>query len=336
MKLLLIPFSWLYALGLYLRYILFGLGILKRREARVKTIVLGNLLAGGAGKTPHAMLIGYILKANGLEIGFLSRGYGRKSKGFRWVDSHSSVESVGDEALLIKKRFPNEKVAVCEDRLSGIEQILQESSVLDVIILDDAYQHLKLNGGLNILLDRADKSAYSELLLPAGMRRDLISATKRADLIIKTRSDLEQGVNEKITSFGIPVIESRYIYDELEFVVGRGSALNNAVLLTALAHPKDLKNHLSSKFNLRKHFSFTDHHPFSEKELLKIIDFVKTETPATFIITSAKDWVRLKKFRHLFEKADIVLAVQNIEVDFINKEHGNELERLILEYAGKN
>ena len=336
MKTLLIPLSWLYALGLHLRYALYAVGILKRIEPSVKTIVLGNLLAGGTGKTPHAIFIGHFLKKEKVQIAFLSRGYGRKSIGFRKVELNSTSEEVGDEALLIKTKFSSFPVAVCEDRVNGIISLLREYKDLDVVILDDAFQHLKLKGGFYILLDRCDKSALQEVLLPAGLRRDLFSATSRADLIIKSRSDLEVSSSSSFSSALVPVINSLYRYTEPEFMLGMPTPISKVILLTALAHANDLRQYLASKYELVQHFSYGDHHSFTEAEIEKSISRLKKEEGSCILMTSSKDWMRLKKFKSQFEKNRISVAVQNIEVDFINNEHKRTFEKLILDYAGKD
>ena len=150
MNRLLAPISWLYAIVLNIRHWLYDFGILKSKSFSVPTICIGNLALGGTGKTPHTEYLIRFLKDKA-NIAVLSRGYGRKSKGFVLADENTTYEQIGDEPLLYHSKFDDITVAVDENRPDGVERLMRLEKTPEVILLDDAYQHRKIKPGLNIL-----------------------------------------------------------------------------------------------------------------------------------------------------------------------------------------
>ena len=183
---LLLPFAWLYGTGVVIRNYLFDWQILKPTSFDLPVLGIGNLSAGGTGKTPTAEYILKLLLENGYKPALLSRGYGRKSSGFVEVMTDSVATNVGDEPYQIKRKFPEVYVTVCEDRVIGIETILSLKPETEVIVLDDSFQHRKIKPGFNILLTDYSRPYYNDFLLPVGMLREPISGRKRADVIIVT------------------------------------------------------------------------------------------------------------------------------------------------------
>jgi tetraacyldisaccharide 4'-kinase len=181
---LLLPFALLYGIILRIRHLLYDLSILKSCSFKEAVIVIGNLSVGGTGKSPHTMYVAKLLEHYNLAI--LSRGYGRKSKGFRFVNQNSLAKEVGDEPLMFKSYLKNSTVAVCENRCEGIRQLLSQDEKLEAVILDDAFQHRALKPGLSILLIDYKSLKGNFCLLPAGRRRDIYSRWKAADIIIIT------------------------------------------------------------------------------------------------------------------------------------------------------
>jgi len=159
LRLLLFPFALLYSAVIFLRNRFFDWGIFKSSQGVLPTIVIGNLSTGGTGKTPHTEYLIDILQNAGIKVAVLSRGYGRKTKGFILADSKASAHTIGDEPLhtigdepfQIHYKFPDIPLAVCEDRLEGISKLKVVTSA-QLVVLDDAFQHRKLNGNYNILL----------------------------------------------------------------------------------------------------------------------------------------------------------------------------------------
>ncbi|MCL4153106.1 UNVERIFIED_CONTAM: hypothetical protein GTU68_053341, partial [Idotea baltica] len=161
-------------------------GILKSTSFNVPVISVGNLSVGGAGKTPHVEYLIMLLQ-DYLNVAVLSRGYKRKSKGFRWVNRKDQVTQTGDEPLQFKRKFPETAVAVCESRNIGIPMMLQGKKDIQTILLDDAFQHRSVVPGLNILLTTYDEPYTRDYLLPSGRLREFRSSAKRADVIIVTK-----------------------------------------------------------------------------------------------------------------------------------------------------
>lgn len=177
----------------------FDTGVLKSREFAIPTICVGNISVGGTGKTPHIEYIAKLLKDE-FRIAVLSRGYGRKSKGYIKADNRSTMQQIGDEPFQIKNKFKDIDVAVCEKRVYGIEQLTKENSELQVILLDDAFQHRHVKTGLNILLIDSNRPVWNDCVMPFGRLRERISGIRRADIVIMTKC--REMTEEQMTTCG--------------------------------------------------------------------------------------------------------------------------------------
>ena len=176
----------LYWAGTTVRNIFYDLGVLKSISFEVPILSVGNLAVGGSGKTPLVEFLIRELK-NEYHIAILSRGYGRKTRGFLWVETNISPEKTGDEPLQIKTKFNDVAVAVCEDRVAGAKRILAEKPEINLVILDDAFQHRAIKPSLQLLLSVYSKPFFYDLLLPAGRLRERRNGAQRADAIIFTK-----------------------------------------------------------------------------------------------------------------------------------------------------
>ncbi|MDX1284351.1 MAG: tetraacyldisaccharide 4'-kinase, partial [Draconibacterium sp.] len=187
-KLLLYPLSLLYGLGVYIRNQAYDLNILKSKEFEVPVISIGNITVGGTGKTPHVEYLVQLLKEK-FEVATLSRGYKRKTKGFHVVETTSLAHEVGDEPLQIKNKFPEVTVSVCENRVAGVERLMENSmdKPFDVVLLDDAFQHRRITPGINILLIDYNRQIKGDRLLPLGRLREGVYQMRRANFIIFTK-----------------------------------------------------------------------------------------------------------------------------------------------------
>ena len=182
------PASWLYGTGVYLRNKLFDWGWLQSKSFSVPVICIGNLVAGGTGKTPHTEYLIRLLSNCGWNVATLSRGYKRKSKGYVLADAQSSAQQIGDEPKQMKGNCPDIRVAVDKDRCHGIEKLLAlENPPVDVILLDDAFQHRYVKAGLNILLTDYHRLLCDDALLPAGQLREPAENKQRAQVVIVTK-----------------------------------------------------------------------------------------------------------------------------------------------------
>lgn len=297
---ILLPFSLIYGLITEVRNFLYNIEILKVYKIPVKSIVVGNLSTGGTGKTPHVAFLAEMLKDK-LKTVILSRGYGRKTTGFFWVDENGESEQFGDEPLSYKKRFRAEvKVAVCEKRKDGIERILQEQPETSLILLDDAFQHRAVKGGLNILLTEFSRPFFKDFMLPTGNLREFSSNKKRADIIIVTKchelDDRQKAaLRVKLGIGSKPVFFSQISYGApVSFAKNKWSEPKEILLVTGIANAQPLVDHLKKHHRL-EHLAFKDHHDFSASDILSIQQ--KFDTFAhddAVILTTEKDFVRLQ------------------------------------------
>lgn len=296
-KILGFPISLLYALVVHIRNYLFDVGFFKATVTQTPTICVGNLSVGGTGKTP---MIEYLIQLLHEEntVAVLSRGYGRKSKGFQAADARSTVEILGDEPFQIHTKFPELPIAVDADRRNGIS-ILEANHDLDVILLDDAFQHRKVKPTGAILLTAYEQLYVDDWYLPTGNLRDSKQEAKRAALIIVTKcpenlSDAEQQliIKKLKPRQGQEVLFSFLRYENR--LKGSTTTLTiddlstkEVTLVTGIANPKPLLEFLREHHIRLDHWAYRDHHFFSANE----IENLNTKA---FILTTEKDYVRLK------------------------------------------
>ncbi len=326
---ILFPFSILYGCITSVRNFLFDKGILKSYSFDVPVIAVGNLSVGGTGKTPQIEYLIRLLSSN-YKIATLSRGYKRKSKGFVIADSNSNAEILGDEPFQIHQKFPQITVAVDADRKNGIEKLVSLKDKSEVILLDDAFQHRRVKAGFYILLSAYDDLFCDDFLLPTGNLRESRKGAKRADVIIVTKcpKDLseiaQQNIKNKI-GLEVPIYFSYIDYDDLVYNPNESKKVSEIKLLDKLviagiAKPELFFNYLEvSKDDC---LVYPDHHFFTEKNLNQI----ESKANNKIIITTEKDFVRLKKY-HL--KSLFYLPIKS---SFISNRE--ELDNKILNYVG--
>lgn len=299
---LLFPFSMLYGGITALRNLLYDKGLLKSKSYNFPVICVGNLSTGGTGKSPMIELLVSFLK-NDYKIAVLSRGYKRKTSGFREVLINSNVEDVGDEPLQFKHKFPEITVAVCEDRQTGIEKLHKAA---EVILLDDAFQHRKINASFNILLTSFDSLYINDCMLPAGNLREPKFGAKRAHIIVVTKcpDDINASKMQEI-KLKLRLKPSQEIYFSR---IGYSSQIMNDLeskpleyllnkkffLVTGIANPKPLVNFLGDKGFQFETKSFPDHHNFSNSEMEQL-------EKHNLILTTEKDFMRLQSLANKIE-----------------------------------
>lgn len=298
---LLLPFSLLYALGVWIRNKFYDWGILDAKSYPINTIVIGNLAVGGSGKSP---MVEYLITifSERYRTAILSRGYARNTKGFLTVNIYDTTTQVGDEPLQFKRKFPKITVAVCEDRRVGIEQLMPNH---DLIILDDAFQHRRIRGKVNILLFEYSSLLKPIIPLPTGNFRDLMNQTKRAEIIVITKcpSHIPQTdkdiIERKIRKYGNrPIFYSFIDYGQATHSTD-ASVLNtlknhSVLLVTGIANPTPLKQYLVEQAQEVTSMEFPDHHPFSDKDYKNILNhFSHIESSNKIILTTTKDLQRI-------------------------------------------
>lgn len=299
---LLFPFSVLYAAVVLLRNWAYDNQLCKSTSFHFPIVVIGNLSVGGTGKSPMTEYLLRLIKPH-LNVAVLSRGYGRKTSGFRYVDVHDSAKLVGDEPLQIKRKFPDATVAVCEDRVHGIQQMQDQ---IDAVLLDDAYQHRKLRPSFSILLLDYESLQHPINPLPTGNFRELLYGCKRAHVIVITKCPQEIPAQVKFSIESrlrkhtlVPLFYTKIAYQKLQTINGLlldDTQLSNtvAVVVTGIAKPQLLLSHLKPQLKEIIHLSYRDHHNFSPDDLDKISQtFQHIDTPQKIIITTEKDMQRL-------------------------------------------
>ncbi len=305
---------------------------LEERTFQTPTICIGNLAVGGTGKTPHTELFVEWLLENGLHTATLSRGYGRKTKGYHEVKAGNTAEEVGDEPLQMFTHFEGKvPVTVCEDRRKGIEQI-EAGLHPDVIILDDAFQHRYVKPTVRILLTDYARLYCDDSLLPYGRLRESRKGARRADIIIVTKcpSALTTEESEKIVSKLHPLRQQKVYFSTIDYIPI--SIESPVVLITGIAQPKHLLEQLQREgIVVQKHLSFPDHHAFTAKEL-KCIE--EAGQQGTTLLTTAKDFSRLQSSSLSPE------TIQKIKIQQISPRIlfgvENDLKQTIINHVRKN
>jgi len=298
------------------RHWLYDSRIVSSEPGKLPTIVIGNLALGGTGKTPHAEYVLRQLRA-WCKPAFLSRGYGRTSKGFILAGRvQATAEIIGDEPMQVHLKFPELDVAVCENRLRGLD-FLKTVSNANIAVLDDAFQHRRLQGDLKILLTEYDRPFWTDRLFPVGGLRDVRSAYRRADVIIVTKCPprLSAEDQERITKAIRPLRNQRVFFTRLDYgnpvqVSGKPMEINNSTPIlgvAGLADTRKFETYLRQSFSSVHFESFGDHHNFSRKELTGL--WTKYGTFAQAIVTTEKDAAKLKSIRGIDEIPIFVIPV---------------------------
>ncbi len=300
LKYLLLPFSFIYLVAVGLRNFFYSVGIFKSYTIPVKSICIGNLSAGGTGKSPLTLYLAQHF-SNTRSTAILSRGYGRHSTGFLEIQPDTRSNVSGDESAMYAKRtLPNTHVFVCEKRAFGIQEIIKHYPKTDLILLDDAYQHRAVTPGFKILLTDYSKPFFTDLPLPAGRLRESKNGKSRANMIVVTKSpknlssEIKDTLVEKINARRTPVYFANIDYSS-PICFGKPTdlgAVKRVLVITAIADASSLIQHLKQTFEV-VHLSFPDHHTYTDKDLFKVHQkfdtFVSDETA---IFTTEKDWVK--------------------------------------------
>ncbi len=316
-RFLLFPFALLYGLVVRARNFLFNIKLLPSERFDISVISVGNLIAGGSGKTPMVEYLVRLLGENST-IATLSRGYKRKTRGFRLAGENETVETLGDEPLQYHQKFDSLHVAVCEKRREGIRELLKNVEGLEVVILDDAFQHRFVNPKLSILVTDYFKLYHRDWLLPYGRLREPISGRKRADIIVVTKTPrifspiVRKQLIEDIKPYPGQLVCFSYInYLPFEPVYkGRCnySAMKenvySIIMVSGIGNPGPMEEYLRRSCTELELMEFPDHHQFVEKDLLILKDkFKYLPTKRKIIVTTEKDAKRLQN-----EAAEAILG----------------------------
>jgi tetraacyldisaccharide 4'-kinase len=304
-RVLLFPIVPIYFLVTWFRNLFYDLGYYKSKSYEFPVMAVGNLSTGGTGKTPMVEYLITLLKDN-KQLATLSRGYGRKTKGFLVASDKSTADSIGDEPYQFYNKFKDQVlVAVDEDRQHGISELRNLEHKPEIIILDDAFQHRKVKAGFYVLLTSYDNIYTKDWPLPTGDLREPRSGAKRANVIVVTKcpQNLSDNEKQKIKAKLKPLSHQEVYFGSIEYSskvyseteIKNLSDLKEFTLITGIANPKPLVSYLNQWEFSFNHLQFSDHHHFTEQE---IIDFEKLDC----ILTTEKDFMRLRMHPSIKEK----------------------------------
>ena len=337
MRYFLLPISWIYTSVVSIRNLFFDFQLFNSKNID-NGIGVGNLSMGGTGKSPMSVYIAELILKNQGKPAILSRGYGRKTKGFIEVYEDSLSQDVGDEPLMFKQRFKDEVgVYVCENRTLGSKKI-RESIPKSTIIFDDIFQHRKIKPSLSILTTPYGDPFYKDHVLPAGRLREPRKNAHRADCIVVTKCPESLTVSDyntiknKLSKFSKPIFFSHIDYGEMTPFKDEKQNIKNILLVTGIVDPSHLIQHLKDKYKIQS-ISFPDHHAFTKKDIEKIHEKFDTFDPKeSIILTTEKDKVRLSKFDVLIAKNGASWYYQPIGISIHDKA---QFESLIKEHVRK-
>ena len=347
----LLPLSWLYGVGSDFRNMLFNTGILSSKTYDIPVISVGNITAGGTGKTPH---IEYLIRllSKDYKVAVLSRGYKRRSSGYVLAQPDTPMEKIGDEPWQIKEKFPDVYVAVDANRRRGIEKLMSDEKTRDVqiILLDDAYQHRYVNPGLNILLIDYHRMITEDRLLPAGRLRERASNKIRANMVIVTKCP------RNLTPIGYRVVQqalhlkpyqslffSTFKYGKLKKLFGEGEMpleqirkdSMHVLLVTGIGNPQQMEQDMRKFAQYVTPLSYPDHHYFTKKDAEDINKAAQKMPKPMIVVTTEKDAARLKEMKELNETVRDNLFVFPIEIEIL-KEKEETLKEQVINYVHKN
>ncbi len=347
----LLPAAWLYGLGVKLRNWLFDVGILKSKEYDIPVISVGNITVGGTGKTPHVEYLIRLLARN-YKVAVLSRGYKRKSKGFVLAGPDVPMEMLGDEPYQMAQKFPKVYVAVDANRRRGIERLCSDPRTRDVqvILLDDAYQHRYVKPGANILLVDYHRMITDDRLLPAGRLREPQVGKNRAHTVVVTKCpSTMKPMDYRVIKNALKLYPyqklffSIFVYGNLLSLFGTDERTlcsllptEQVMLLTGIALPEQMMFDLAQYTRNLVPLKFADHHYFDSRDTATInAAYRAMQGPLKLIITTEKDATRLWEAEGLDEEVRQAIYVLPVKVDFLQNrtEYFNEK---ILEYVHKH
>ncbi len=352
--LVLAPLSWIWGVVASVRGWMFRVGWLKSQSFDLPLICVGNLAVGGTGKTPHTEYILRLLHEQGYHVAMLSRGYGRRTRGYVLGTSHTTAAEIGDEPYQVMQNCPFARVAVSEKRVVGVEKLLRDVPDTDVVVLDDAYQHRYIRAGLNILLTDSHRLYTHDHLLPWGRLREAPSAARRAQIVVVTKCE----VDERPSLSVLP--SQRLYYSQISYgpllpawakeehvkpvdISSRketpiqGSTADGVLLIAGIANPNPLKAELERRVANVHTLEFRDHHNFTPADAQRIAREWQ-EGSYTWAVTTQKDVERLRAIAPLLPqslKSRLLVQPITVSIEAANEEEIS-FNQSILQYVRAN
>lgn len=329
----LLPLSWLYGAGVSVRNFLFDNGILRSEHFNIPIINVGNITVGGTGKTPHVeYLIGLLSKQ--YKVAVLSRGYKRKSKGYVLANEDTPVHMIGDESWQIKHKFPHVYVAVDANRREGIRRLMNDEATKDVqvILLDDAFQHRYVKASCNILLIDYHRLATEDKLLPAGQLREGVDAMSRANIVIVSKCPsamtpmsyriLQSALNlrpfQQLFFSTFKYNKAYQLFGDKSFSINTLRGYNTHVLLlTGIGNPLQMEQDIRAYAQHVTPCTFSDHHNFTKGDVERINERFSQLPKPRIIITTEKDATRLQQVEGFTQEVREAIYTLPVEVQIL-------------------
>ncbi len=339
-RILLLPFAILYGFVIIIRNYLYDKNIYKSAQFNLPLICVGNLAVGGTGKSPMVEYLVDLLHPR-YRIATLSRGYKRKTKGYALANDYTTTIDIGDEPMQFHTKYPGLSVAVGEERVVAIPQLLHDKPDTEVIILDDAFQHRAVKAGLNILLTDYSNLFTRDFFLPTGDLRDARGSYDRAHVIIITKCPVDISEEEKQSiiieisplpgqSIFFTTIEYGTPYHIITRVAKPITNTDEVLLVSGIANPRPLKNYLFEHAATYYQMNYNDHHLFTQEDLKEIAGKYHSSLEGKgFILTTEKDAMRFLKYRHQLDA--LPMYVLPIRHRFLFNE-GTAFDAIVIKY----
>ena len=338
-KWILAPAALIFKAVVTLRHRLFDWGVLKSQKFDIPIICIGNITVGGTGKTPMAeMIIAYMSQQH--RVALLSRGYGRRTKGYREVETSAHYRDVGDEPLQIKIKFPSTLVVVCENRVEAIRRIRREHPEVDLIVMDDGFQHRYVEPKVNIVMVDATRPVQDDKMLPMGTLRDLPEMLHRAHYFVITKCpDGMKPIDRRLMHKSLVTMAyqrnriyfTRFesfrpepLFREAEEPVRHGKEV---IAMAGIGNPLPFLRDLTKNYNVVGKLMFKDHHVYSKSDMAALAKLA-AQHPDAAIVTTEKDAVKLMRGRTVPAQVRRKLYYIPINISFTEGSETDFLKKL--------
>jgi tetraacyldisaccharide 4'-kinase len=343
MKFLLKLLSYPYRMAITIRHWMFDCGLLKSHSFPVPIICVGNITVGGTGKTPTAeMIVGYM--QSHYNVALLSRGYGRRTKGYLEVKTSSSYRDVGDEPLQIKLKYPDALVVVCEKRVEAMGRIMREHPEINLVVMDDGFQHRHVEARINVVIVDSTRPYYEDDFLPAGTLRDKVSSLDRAHYFIVTKCPADmQPIAQRMWRKELHKIAYQKVYftrvvpTKAVSLFQTPNVLNpgdQVIAMSGIGNPKAFVAGVRKLYDVKAKLNFSDHHVYSVSDIERIVGLLE-KYPQAMLLTTEKDAVKLRRSRRVPDIMRERLFYQPLKVEFLDGSDEDFLGTLKKDLEGK-
>ena len=335
--------SYPYQMAITVRHWLFDCKLLKREKFKTPIICVGNITVGGTGKTPTAEMIVEYMK-NYYNVAVLSRGYGRRTKGYLEVKTSSSYRDVGDEPLQIKLKYPDTLVVVCEKRAEAIHRIEAEHPEVNLIVMDDGFQHRYVDPRINVVIVDSTRPFYEDDYLPAGTLRDKPKSLDRAHYFIVTKCPIDMSpLDQRMWRKHLHKIAYQRVYftrviptpPVAQFATSNTlKSGDEVIVMSGIGNPKAFVSGVKKSYKVVSTITFPDHHVYSVADIERIVANLK-KYPNAMLLTTEKDVVKLRRSRRVPDVMRERLFYQPVKVEFVEGSDSDFLGTLKSDLEGK-